>query len=87
MDCTTDTVLSPALVWPEGEVHRGRLRPRFPRKRALTLSALCCFCGIGSAPHPTPRGKQDAKEIFVKCVSSYASFLGPEYFVSDEQRA
>lgn len=39
MDCTTDAAISPASVWPEGEVHRGRLRRRFPRKRALTRHA------------------------------------------------
>lgn len=38
------------------------------------------FCRTGSALHST-RGRQIGyKEIFVKCASSYASFLGPEHF-------
>ena len=82
-DCTTAAALSPAPVWPEGEVHRGRLRRRFPRKRAFGRS----LCGTGSVSHPIPQGQKDDKEIFVKCASSHASFLGPEHLASDEQRA
>lgn len=56
-DCTTATARSPAPVWPEGEVHSGRLRRGFPRKRAWepALTPSLCCCGTGSVPHPTPQ--------------------------------
>lgn len=63
MDCTTDTALSPAPVWPEGEVHRGRLRPRFPRKRALTLPAPLLLLWDRLCPATYPERQTDAKEI------------------------
>lgn len=47
-DCTTAAALSPAAVWPEGEVHRGRLRLRFPRKRTREPGSHCGCCGTGS---------------------------------------
>lgn len=54
-DYTTAAARSPATVWPEGEVHRGRQRRGFPRKRARRSPGHFDVVGPVLSRTPTPQ--------------------------------